>query len=111
MTATQLIEHLLANEPLTGTRSSEAPSRSQSSFSGAAQQIVEILLTGDPLAEPRLVEASVHLPKRGTVWVATFTGSEGGQNWRSTGLTDREQALLVARNHWGSRILLRVVGQ
>jgi hypothetical protein len=29
--------------------------------------------------------------------VATFTGAAGGQVWRSTGLTDRAQALLVAR--------------
>lgn len=42
-------------------------------------------------------EASVHLPKRSRVWQAVFTGPEGGQVWRSTGLTDREQALLVAK--------------
>ena len=93
MTVSQLIEHLLANGPLAGTRWSGAPSRSQSDFSGAAQQIVEILLAG----EPRLVEATVHLPKRGTVWVAAFTGPAGRQMWRTTGLTDRNQALLVAR--------------
>ena len=93
MTVSQLIEHLLANGPLAGTGSSGAPSRSQSDFSGAAQQIVEILLAG----EPRLVEATVHLPKRGTVWVAAFTGPAGRQMWRTTGLTDRNQALLVAR--------------
>src|SRR5437016_2062856 len=44
-----------------------------------------------------LSEASVHRPTRSRVWVATFTGPEGGQVWRSTGLTDRAQALLVAR--------------
>jgi DNA-binding CsgD family transcriptional regulator len=93
MTATQLIELLLG-----GPTSSEAPTRSQSSFSGAAQQIVRILLAQEPVAESRLVEASVHLPKRGTVWVATFTGAGGGQEWRTTGLTDRNQALLVAKD-------------
>src|SRR4051794_7580257 len=44
-----------------------------------------------------LSEASVHRPTRGKIWVACFTGSEGEQVWRSTGLADREQALLVAR--------------
>lgn len=92
MNAAQLIELLLA-----GTRSSGAPTRSQSSFDGAAQQIVRILLAQEPVAESWLAEASVHLPKRGTVWVATFTGPAGRQMWRTTGLTDRAQALLVAR--------------
>jgi hypothetical protein len=98
MNAAQLIEHLLANEPLAGTRSSGAPTRSKSSFSGAAQRIVQSLLAEQPVAESRLVEATVHLPKRGTVWVATFTGAEGGPVWKSTGLTDRDQALLVAKD-------------
>ena len=92
MTVSQLIELLLA-----GATSSEVATRSQSSFNGAAQQIVRILLAQEPVAESRLVEATVHLPKRGTVWVAAFTGPGGGQIWRSTGLTDRAQALLVAR--------------
>ena len=37
------------------------------------------------------------MPKRSRVWQAVFTGPEGGQVWRSTGLTNREQALLVAK--------------
>jgi hypothetical protein len=97
MTATQLIELLLA-----GSRSSEAHTGSQSTFNRAAQDIVRTLLGEVPVTEPRLVEASVHLPKRGTVWVATFTGAEGGPVWKSTGLTDRDQALLVAKD-WESK--------
>jgi len=93
MTVSQLIELLLA-----GATSSEVATRSQSSFNGAAQQIVRILLAQEPVAESRLAEATVHLPKRGTVWVASFTGAGGGQVWKSTGLTDRDQALLVAKD-------------
>jgi hypothetical protein len=92
MIAAQLIELLLA-----GATSSEVPTRSQSSFDGAAQRIVEILLAQEPVAESRLVEASVHLPKRGGVWVAAFTAPTGGQHWKSTGLRNRDQALLVAK--------------
>ncbi len=43
-----------------------------------------------------VLESSVHRAKHGRVWIATFTGPEG-QVWRSTGLTDREQALLLAK--------------
>jgi hypothetical protein len=56
-----------------------------------AQTIVAMLL------EEPLCEASVHRPKRGQVWVATFTGPAGGQIWRSTGLTDYDQAFVVAK--------------
>ena len=62
-----------------------------------AQEIVRALL-GDNQPPPIPVsEASVHRPNRGRIWIAVFTGPQGGQVWRSTGLADREQALLVAR--------------
>jgi hypothetical protein len=57
-----------------------------------AASIVSALLGEEPLAE-----ATVHLPRRGRIWVASFTGPSGGQIWKSTGITDREQALLVAK--------------
>ena len=60
-----------------------------------AKIIVDRLLNLGPLD---LTEASVHLPKRGRKWVAVFTGGEPGkQVWRSTGLTDRDAALALAR--------------
>jgi hypothetical protein len=59
--------------------------------------IVEVLLREELLPHLPISEATVHLPKRSRVWQAVFTGPEGGQVWRSTGLTDREQALLVAK--------------
>jgi hypothetical protein len=62
---------------------------------------VNTLLGDKPLAEASVCEASVHLPQRSRVWVASFTGPEGGQVWRSTGLTDHDQALLLARK-WGA---------
>ena len=92
-----LIEHLLQEQPLAETRSSGAPTGSQSSIRRAAQQIVPILLGEEPVSESHLLEASVHRPKRSRVWQAAFTASTGGQTWRSTGLTNRHQALRVAR--------------
>lgn len=93
----ELIGHLLQEQPLAETRSSGAPTGSQSSIRRAAQQIVRILLGEEPVAESRLSEASVHRSKRSRVWQAAFTASTGGQTWRSTGLTNRDQALLVAK--------------
>jgi hypothetical protein len=44
-----------------------------------------------------LLEASVHLPRRGTRWIATYRDGSGRQLWRSTGLTNRRAALIVAQ--------------
>jgi hypothetical protein len=44
-----------------------------------------------------LVEVSVHLPRRGSRWVASFRDATGRQVWRTTGLRDREPALVLAR--------------
>jgi len=63
----------------------------------AARCIVRFLLDESPLTAALVSEASVHRPTRSRVWVATFTGPTGGQTWRSTGLTDRNQALLLAK--------------
>lgn len=62
-----------------------------------AKCVVEALLGDRALVQTPILEASVHRPARGRVWVAAYTGPESGQVWRSTGLTDRAQALLVAR--------------
>jgi hypothetical protein len=63
----------------------------------AASRIASFLLHESPLADVMVCEASVHRGKRSLVWVASFTGPAGGQIWRSTGLTNRTQALLLAR--------------
>jgi hypothetical protein len=57
-----------------------------------AQEIVKILI------ESRwpVIEASVHLPRRGSRRVATFRDETGRQVWRSTGLHDRASALTLA---------------
>ena len=65
--------------------------------SNAAASIVSTLLDDPPPAKALVCEASVHLPRSGSVWVASFTGSHGGQVWKSTGLTDHEKALVLAR--------------
>jgi Sigma-70, region 4 len=91
---------LLAQEPVCqpGGRGRPTPTTTEGQFTQwqTAQRIVQILLE-QPVADNPLAEASVHRPKRGRIWMAVFTGPAGGQTWRSTGLTDREQALLVAR--------------
>lgn len=64
-----------------------------------ALRIAEILLAGDGQTCARsLIEASVHLPKRGKRWVATFRDGSGRQLWKSTGLIDRGAALALARS-------------
>src|SRR5947208_4497471 len=57
-----------------------------------ARMIVEYLFN------PELAEATVRRPPRSSRWVAVFSGPEPGkQVWRSTGLTDRDAALALAR--------------
>ena len=61
-------------------------------------EIVETLFAAaDAPSARRLVEASVHLPKRGRCWVATCRDGSGRQFWRSTGQTDWQAALTVAQ--------------
>lgn len=69
----------------------------QEELKQAARKIVEFLVADDMPVETPVCEASVHLPRRGRVWIACFTGPTGGQVWRSTATTDRNQALLVAK--------------
>src|SRR5260370_26265420 len=89
MSAMKLIGSLRKQEPQAATKLT----RTQE----AAIRTVRFLLDESPLAEALVSEASVHLPRRGRIWVANFTGHEGGQVWRSTDLRDRQQALLLAR--------------
>jgi hypothetical protein len=63
----------------------------------AATIIVDALLCDELLGETAVFEATVHLPKRGKIYLATFTGPAGGQVWRTTGLSDRRQALTLAK--------------
>ena len=63
----------------------------------AAAHIVDVLLAEQPEDRNRVFEASVHRSKRSQIWNAVFTGPGGGQVSRTTGITDRDQALLVAR--------------
>jgi len=66
--------------------------------------IIEILLQSDvPVDLESLIdEASVHLPRRSTRWVAAFRDSTGRRAWRTTGFRDRTSALALA-NEWESR--------
>jgi hypothetical protein len=38
----------------------------------------------------------VHLPHRGTIWMATFRDQNGKQVWKSTGQRDRKAAQVIA---------------
>jgi len=89
MTATEQIEIPLPR-PEVRPRSALAQQKS-------ATAIVNTLLDDEPPVEGPVCEATVHLPRRGKIWVAAFTGGQGGQVWRSTGLTDHDQALVLAK--------------
>ena len=61
-------------------------------------ELVEVLIeTDSPVSARHLVEVSVHLPRRGTRWVAAFRDEKGRQVWRTTGQRDRETALALAK--------------
>ena len=62
------------------------------------RDIVEILIQADgPVSARHLVEVSVHLPRRGTRWIASFRDETGRHVWRSTGLREREPALALGK--------------
>ena len=63
----------------------------------AALKIIQFVLSDDPVTRISISEARVYRPSRSRIWQATYTGAEGGQVWRSTGLTNKRQALLVAK--------------
>ena len=70
----------------------------EGSYGVGPKEIVEILIETDgPVSARRLVEVSLHLPRRGTKWVAAFRDANGRQVWRTTGLREREPALVLAR--------------
>ncbi len=60
-----------------------------------ALQIVTELLGEDDWVGQILGEASVHLPTRGKIWMASLYGPKG-QQWKSTGSTDKTTALKIA---------------
>ncbi len=59
-----------------------------------AKQILEAVVAKHAAA---MTEATVRLPPRSHNYVAVYTGPNGGQVARSTGLRDRDQALALAR--------------
>ncbi len=89
MGAMELVERLLHDEALAGKRLATTQE--------AARRIVRFLLNESPVAEALVSETSVHRSAGSLVWQAVFTGAEGGQIWKSTGLINKQQAMLVAR--------------
>ena len=67
------------------------------------KDIVRILVENDdpPPAWKliELLEASVHRPRRGTIFIASYRDETGKQVWRSTGQRDRAAAQAIA-NRW-----------
>jgi hypothetical protein len=60
--------------------------------------IAEILIRAHaPVCARRLVEVSVHLPARGSRWIAAFRDHTGRRTWRSTQLRDRKAALALGK--------------
>ncbi len=65
-----------------------------------ANELVEFLIQADgPISARSLIEVSIHLPHRGSRWVASFRDERGQRVWQTTGLRDRKAALALAR-HW-----------
>ena len=61
------------------------------------KELVEILIQADgPVSARSLIEASVHLPRRGSRWVAAFRDETGRQVSKTTRLRDRNKALTIA---------------
>ena len=93
-----LVETLLqADEPEARTNLGEPRASLRFGIRRTAIEIVNRLLEEQSVGVVPVTEASVHRPKRSRIWQAVFTSASGGQEWKSTGLTDRAQALLVAR--------------
>src|SRR5258706_2542316 len=92
--AMQVVNVLLEEDPAPGPRLSGPRGWAPSVTAG---YLVRVLLDEGPLPKSPVCEASVYLPRRGRIWVATFTGPQGGQTWRSTGRTNRDQAMIFAR--------------
>ena len=65
------------------------------------EQFVEMVLESDNAVSiaSLIAEASVHLPRRGTRWIASFRNEFGRQQTKTTSRTDYQEALAIAR-HW-----------
>jgi len=62
------------------------------------EELLRILLEAEgPICIARLIdEASVHRPRRGSLWVASYRDETGKQVWKSTGERDRAAAQAIA---------------
>ena len=64
----------------------------------SATTIVQALRRDDQCPSAReIIEASVHRPRRGRLYVASFRDETGRQRWQRTGLSDRKAALILAQ--------------
>src|SRR6516162_9406256 len=63
------------------------------------KDLVDIILEWSikPPLDWLIDEASVHRPRRGQRWVASFRNEQGKQQWKSTGLADYELAFELAQ--------------
>src|SRR5450759_711801 len=87
----ELIESLLRHEA-----EGEPNGHPPGSVAEQAELMVSLLLGEERLTTAPLLEASVHRSRRSRIFVATFTGSDGVQIWKTTGLTDHDPALVLA---------------
>ena len=64
----------------------------------SATTIVQALRRDDQCPSAReIIEASVHRPRRGRLYVASYRDETGRQRWQRTGLSDRKAALILAQ--------------
>ncbi len=62
------------------------------------RELVQVLIeTDSPVAARTLLEVSVHLPRRGTRWIAAFRDHTGRRVWQTTGMRDRKAALALGQ--------------
>jgi hypothetical protein len=63
------------------------------------QQLVKLMLASDNAVSTAslMAEASVHLPRRGTRWIASFRNEFGRQQTKTTSRTEYLEALAIAR--------------
>jgi len=64
-----------------------------------ASQLVNGLLERDDWIEQMLGEVSVHRPRGGKIYVAAFTGPEGGQVTKTTGTKDYPTAMVIGQEY------------
>jgi hypothetical protein len=75
------------------------------------RELVQVLIeTDSPASSRALIEVSVHLPNRGTRWIAAYRDATGRRVWRTTGMRNRKAALTLGQR-WEQAAKQKRLGQ